>query len=131
MSASTPSDIFATDFVERPYWWDAAPPEEDLNALPASVDVAIVGSGYAGLSAAAELARAGRSVVVLDADALGAGASTRSGGMVSSGQKLVVGGAMKGVDQALCARLIEDSIGSFEHLKAPVSYTHLTLPTTP
>lgn len=120
MSASTPSDIFATDFVERPYWWDAAPPEEDLNALPAAVDVAIVGSGYAGLSAAAELARAGRSVVVLDADALGAGASTRSGGMVSSGQKLVVGGAMKGVDQALFARLIEDSIGSFEHLKALV-----------
>jgi len=51
-------------------------------SLPAAVDVAIVGAGYCGLSAARVLARAGRSVVVVDRDALGTGASTRNGGMV-------------------------------------------------
>ncbi len=42
----------------------------------------VVGGGYCGLSAAAELARRGRSVVVLDEHDLGWGASTRNGGMV-------------------------------------------------
>jgi NADPH-dependent 2,4-dienoyl-CoA reductase/sulfur reductase-like enzyme len=37
-----------------PYWWDAAPPEDSRVDLPARVDVAIVGSGFAGLSAALE-----------------------------------------------------------------------------
>ena len=41
----------------------------------------------------------GVDVTVVDAEELGAGASTRSGGMVSSGQKLVIGGAIKGVVQ--------------------------------
>jgi hypothetical protein len=51
----------------QPYWWDAAPPasQPPLDVLPAS-DVAIVGAGYTGLSAAITLARAGRSVQVFD-----------------------------------------------------------------
>jgi len=66
-----------------PYWWDAAPPEDSRVELPARVDVAIVGSGFAGLSAALEAARAGATTLVLDAGPLGGGASSRSGGMVS------------------------------------------------
>ena len=46
------------------------------------VDVVVVGGGYCGLSAAAELARRGRPVAVLDRGPLGIGASTRNGGMV-------------------------------------------------
>lgn len=111
------TEIFAPGFKEQPYWWEAAAPETDLSPLPGKVDVAIVGSGYSGLSAATELARAGLTVVVLDGEELGAGASTRSGGMVSSGQKLVVGGAIKGVDPDLFQRMIGDSIGSFDHLR--------------
>jgi glycine/D-amino acid oxidase-like deaminating enzyme len=49
---------------------------------PGGADVVVVGGGYCGLSAGAELARRGRSVVVLDAHDLGWGASTRNGGMV-------------------------------------------------
>src|SRR5687768_14449058 len=51
---------FYTDDVKlEPYWWEAAPrrrfpPVE----LPPKADVAIVGSGYTGLSAALALARA-------------------------------------------------------------------------
>lgn len=48
-------------------------------------DVAIVGGGLAGLTAALELARAGRSVVVLEAERVGFGASGRNGGFVGPG----------------------------------------------
>ena len=111
------SQIYAEGFKEAPYWWEAAEPETDLDPLPTRVDVVVVGSGYAGLNAATHLARAGRSVVVLDADRIGDGASTRAGGMVSSGQKLVVGGAIKGIDPELFGRLIGESNESFEYLQ--------------
>ena len=77
--------LFHNDFRIAPYWWDAAPPETSRVALPSSVDLVIVGSGYCGLSAAAEAARQGQSVAVMDAAEIGSGGSTRSGGMVSSG----------------------------------------------
>ena len=52
---------------ERPYWWEHAPPTDvETPALPARADVAVIGSGYTGLSAALTLARAGRSVVVFE-----------------------------------------------------------------
>lgn len=75
--------IFASGFKTDPYWWDAAPrPALPELALPARIDVAIVGSGYTGLSAALTLARGGRSVLVLEKDASGFGASTRNAGFI-------------------------------------------------
>lgn len=66
------------------YWWEAAPPRSiPAKALPCRVDVAIVGAGYAGLSAALVLARAGRSVAAFDAMNPGEGASSRNGGIAS------------------------------------------------
>jgi glycine/D-amino acid oxidase-like deaminating enzyme len=47
-----------------------------------STDVAIVGGGIAGLSAALTLAKAGVDVVVLEAETIGFGASGRNGGFV-------------------------------------------------
>ncbi|MEZ5923506.1 MAG: FAD-binding oxidoreductase [Hyphomicrobiaceae bacterium] len=81
--ARADDDIFADDFLETPYWWRAAPPRE-LPAvdLPRQADVAIIGSGFTGLNAAIEIARAGRSVVVIDKDDAGAGASSRNAGFV-------------------------------------------------
>lgn len=119
------SNILAPGFTTDPYWWDAAPPETAREPLPEQTDVLVVGSGYCGLSAAAELARNGVDVTVVDAEELGAGASTRSGGMVSSGQKLVIGGAIKGVDAARMARLLEDSLASYEHLKTLIRERNL------
>lgn len=51
------------------------------------VDVAIVGGGFTGLSAALHLAEAGRSVAVLEARDIGYGASGRNGGQVNPGLK--------------------------------------------
>jgi glycine/D-amino acid oxidase-like deaminating enzyme len=60
--------------------WDPLP---DLPAAtpPAACDIAIVGAGITGLSAAATCARRGRHVVVLER-AFGTGATARSGGVV-------------------------------------------------
>ncbi len=51
-------------------------------------DVCIIGGGLAGLTAAYELERAGRKVVVLEARRIGWGASGRNGGFVSPGYSL-------------------------------------------
>jgi gamma-glutamylputrescine oxidase len=52
--------------------------------LPEQVDFVVVGAGFAGLSAAAWLARlgSGKSVLVLESESIGNGASGRTGGMV-------------------------------------------------
>jgi gamma-glutamylputrescine oxidase len=50
-------------------------------------DVAVVGAGYMGLSAALHLAERDLSVVVLEAHRVGFGASGRNGGQVGSGQR--------------------------------------------
>ena len=82
------SSIFTDDFKLEPYWWDATPrPALKPQLIPANVDVAIVGSGYTGLHAALVLARAGRSVVVFDAEDAGFGCSSRNGGQISSSIK--------------------------------------------
>ena len=78
-------DVFAPGFKATPFWWEAAPPEAgDTSAVPGETDVAVVGGGYTGLSAALELARRGTAVTVLEADAFGSGPSSRNGGLVGS-----------------------------------------------
>jgi glycine/D-amino acid oxidase-like deaminating enzyme len=71
----------------RPYWWEAAPRTPSSEAPRSVADVAVVGSGFTGLSAALTLVRNGRSVVVLERDEPGFGASTRNGGQIGSGNQ--------------------------------------------
>ena len=76
------------DTTKRPsadaYWWTAAPLVQlPDRAVDPNCDVAIVGAGYTGLSAAITLCRAGRSVQVFDRQRPGEGASTRNGGITS------------------------------------------------
>jgi len=75
------SDFVTADFRDTPYWWDAATPvPAPERAVPAQADAVIVGSGFTGLSAALALLRGGRSVVVLDSEDPGFGASRRNAG---------------------------------------------------
>jgi len=65
--------------VERPHY-----PRLDGDRR---ADVAIVGGGYTGLSAAYHLAKAGVDVVLIEAHRLGDGASGRNGGQLGTGQR--------------------------------------------
>jgi glycine/D-amino acid oxidase-like deaminating enzyme len=82
------ADIFAANYREQPYWWDEAPrPAPSTETPPAKVDVLVIGSGYTGLMAARETARAGRSTLVIDSHDAGFGCSSRNGGQVSTSIK--------------------------------------------
>ena len=78
--------------LEKNYWLEtvAAPSVQSARDLPESIDVAIVGGGFCGLSAALALAKRGVRVAVLEAETFGWGASCRNGGMVLTGLKLPV-----------------------------------------
>jgi len=71
-----------------PYWWEDQPLYSNSSELPLNADVVIVGAGFTGLSAAVTLSKSGSSVIVLDAEEIGFGASTRNGGMLGSGHKV-------------------------------------------
>jgi len=109
-------DIFHKDFTPTPYWWEAyTPTAGELIDVPRAVRVAIVGGGYAGLSAALELAKHGIEAVVLEANELGFGASTRNGGAVSGGVN--VGKSFTGktveVDDDRVERILSDACDAF------------------
>jgi glycine/D-amino acid oxidase-like deaminating enzyme len=74
---------------EKPFWLDTTSiPATDASVpLPETVDVAVIGGGFTGLSAALALARSGAKVAVLEAETFGWGASSRNGGMVLTGLK--------------------------------------------
>ncbi|MBT9293163.1 NAD(P)/FAD-dependent oxidoreductase [Prosthecodimorpha staleyi] len=67
-------------------WRETATPAPPLKALSGSVtaDVAIVGAGYTGLSAALRAIEAGLKPVIIEAEEVGFGASGRNGGVVST-----------------------------------------------
>jgi glycine/D-amino acid oxidase-like deaminating enzyme len=67
-----------------------SPPVAASPELHDTVDVAVVGAGFCGLSAARALAKGGVKVAVLEAESFGWGASSRNGGMVLTGMKLPV-----------------------------------------
>ena len=76
---------------ERNYWLDTVTmPSGATGPLPETADIAVVGAGFTGLSAARTLAKLGAKVVVLEAETVGWGASSRNGGMVLTGMKLSV-----------------------------------------
>lgn len=79
MNSSLPQSLWAT----------TASPPADYSRLSGSetCDIAIIGAGFTGLSAAIHLARSGHEVTVLDAAEPGWGASGRNGGQVITGLK--------------------------------------------
>lgn len=60
-------------------------PERPAFAGEASADVCVVGGGFSGLNLAIEMAEQGRSVILLEAQRIGWGASGRNGGQVQGG----------------------------------------------
>jgi len=75
---------------EKNYWATTVAPPAVAAApeLSDSVDVAVIGGGFCGLSAARTLAKRGVKAAVFEAETFGWGASSRNGGMVLTGMKL-------------------------------------------
>lgn len=105
-----------------PYWWEAAPREIASGmALPQRVDVVVIGAGYAGLSAALTLARAGRSVLVCEAGPPGFGASSRSGGMIGHGHRLSYAKLIEKYGEVQAKALILEGMASLDFVKALIA----------
>lgn len=102
-----------------PYWWEHAPRETpEKIPQPDKVDVAIIGAGFSGLSAALVLARAGSKVAVLEAGLLGEGASSRNGGMVGpSFHKLGIAGLKAQYGAAKTNEILRESVGFVDFME--------------
>lgn len=111
---------------DTPFWWDAAPPLTTAEgALPAQVDVVIVGAGYTGLSAAIPLARSGRRVLVLDRMAPGEGASTRNGGITSGNIRWSFGALKSRFGEATARAVYGEQIAARADLHAFIAQNAL------
>lgn len=101
--------------TQQIYWHTTVqmPGEENtITRLPEKVDVAVIGGGYTGLSAARTLAKRGVKVAVLEAETIGWGASSRNGGMTLTGLKVSMQTAIKRFGRDNARRLFQCSIDS-------------------
>ena len=82
--------------MELTSYWQATAPRFDgaQVKMGGHYDVAIIGGGFTGLSAARHLAKAGCKVAVLEAHEVGHGASCRNGGHLNNGMAHGYGDAM-------------------------------------
>jgi glycine/D-amino acid oxidase-like deaminating enzyme len=116
--------------TQKIYWHTTAQMPDDSNPstvsgqrltpLPENVEVAIIGGGYTGLSAARTLAKQGVRVAVFEANTIGWGASSRNGGMVLTGLKLGMGSVMKKYGREIARRLFQCSLEAIDTVEGIV-----------
>lgn len=100
---------------EKNYWLESVTiPSGDVGPLPEKIDVAVIGSGVTGLSAARALAKRGVGAAVLESETLGWGASSRNGGMVLTGMKLPVPTLISRYGREQVRRMYSDSLASID-----------------
>jgi glycine/D-amino acid oxidase-like deaminating enzyme len=101
---------------EHNFWLTTAemPHIDAACPLPEVVDVAVIGGGFTGLSAARTLARHGATVAVLEAETVGWGASSRNGGMVLTGLKLGVNKLISMYGRDRTQRMYAASVASMD-----------------
>jgi len=103
-------------FQELNYWLTTVQMPEIAATQPSleSADIAIIGAGYTGLSAALSLAKRGANVVVLESETVGWGASSRNGGMVLTGLKLGVNQLVSKYGRELTRRMYAASLATID-----------------
>src|SRR5215468_3094125 len=101
---------------EQNYWLTTVdmPHTDRSRALPETADVAVIGAGFTGLSAARTLAAKGANVVVLESETIGWGASSRNGGMVLTGMKLGASKLISMYGRELTQRMYTASLASID-----------------
>jgi len=100
---------------EHNYWLTTADfPKIETWPLPDRVDVAVIGAGFTGLSAARTLAQRGAKVAVFESETVGWGASSRNGGMVLTGMKLGVNQVISKYGRDLTRRMYAASLATVD-----------------
>lgn len=107
----------------KPYWHDTTPPFTlgSQGPVEGRYDVAIIGAGYTGLSAALHLAKAGVRVIVLEGGTVGSGASGRNGGHLNNGiaHSYLAAKQHLGPERAKALyRAFDDSVDTIERIVA-------------
>jgi glycine/D-amino acid oxidase-like deaminating enzyme len=104
------------------YWMDTAPTfSGGATAYSPRYDVAIVGGGFTGLSAARVLAKAGKRVAVLEAGHLGSGASGRNGGHLNNGMAHGFGAAIQRFGQENARKLYQTYDAAIDLIEAVIA----------
>ena len=105
------------------YWHTTVqmPDDANLTPIPEKVDVAVIGGGFTGLSAARTLARRGVKVAVLEANTIGWGASSRNGGMTLTGLKSSMRTVFNKYGRDLARRLFQCSLESVDAVEQIVN----------
>ena len=107
---------------EKNYWLTTAEmPRIEPRPLPEKADVAILGAGFTGLSAARTLAKLGTRVAVLEAETAGWGASSRNGGMVLTGLKLGAGDLISRYGKETTRRMFAASLDAISMVEQIVA----------
>jgi glycine/D-amino acid oxidase-like deaminating enzyme len=119
MTTSTSRPAINRDYERRPYWQASMPalPDRTGRPLPDRADVVVIGGGYAGITAARELARRGASVTLVETHALGWGASTRNGGIVHAGYKWSAGELIQRYGAETGRALYQETLDSYQLVK--------------
>ncbi|HEU6440822.1 MAG TPA: FAD-binding oxidoreductase [Microvirga sp.] len=107
----------------KPYWHDTTPPFTlgSQGPVEGRYDVAIIGAGFTGLSAALHLAKAGVRVIVLEGGTVGSGASGRNGGHLNNGiaHSYLAAKQHLGPERAKALyRAFDDSVDTIERIVA-------------
>lgn len=103
-----------TIYLEN-FWLESVKmPVPTTREFPQRVDVAIIGAGFTGLSAARSLAKNGAAVAVFDSQTVGWGASSRNGGMVLTGLKLPAATLIARYGKELTSRMFAASMESID-----------------
>ena len=88
--------------------------------------MAVIGGGYTGLSAARTLAGAGASVVVLERETIGWGASSRNGGFVLPGFKRELRAVIEKWGKESARRLFSESLASIAYLESLIASENIS-----
>ncbi len=108
--------------IETPYWWET----DHLNFtsyffkdnnIKSAYDLAIVGGGFTGLSAAITASKIGAKVIVIDKTIPGHGASTRNGGMLGAPHKISFIETVKTYGEELARELLGEGIKGYNFTK--------------
>lgn len=104
---------------DRPFWLEQ---RDQLPSLRSDIraDAVVIGGGITGLTVAQLLADRGRSVVVLERDTCGSGATGRSSGFITPDSELQVAQLVRRFGNDVAGRLWRHAAAACEHIRRTI-----------